>query len=102
MIDDRHVHAVEPARDRLADAAHPDQAHGAVAQRRLAERIAALAPLAGAQETLGLGELARRAQEEADRRIGDLLGEHVGRIGDHDAMLAGPGRIDMVVADPES
>src|SRR5947208_11192326 len=48
-----------------------------------------------------LGEFARRAQEEADRRIGHLLGEHVGRVGDHDTVGAGPGRIDMVVADPE-
>jgi hypothetical protein len=32
MIDHRHLHGVEPARDRLADAADADDADGAVAQ----------------------------------------------------------------------
>ena len=36
VIDHRHLHGLEPARDRLADAAHADHADGAVAQRSLA------------------------------------------------------------------
>ena len=102
MIGDRRAERLEPPRDRHADASHADHADGAVAQRRPAQGIGALAPFAGAQIALGLRQLADRAQEQADRGVGDLLGEHVGRVGDDDAAARGRGDVDMVVADAEA
>ena len=58
VIDDRHAEGLEPARDGDADAPHADEADGAVAQRRPAQRIIAFRPFAGAQITLGLRQLA--------------------------------------------
>ena len=102
VIDDRHAERLKPARDGDADAAHADQADGAVAQRRPAQRIVALAPFAGAQMAFGLRQLAHRAQEQADRGIGDFLGEHVGRVGDDDAAPRRGVGVDVVVADAEA
>ena len=102
VIDDGNAERIEPARDRLADAAEPDHAHGAIAQRRPGQRVVPFGPLAGAQIALGLRQLADRAQQQAKRRVGDLLGEHVGRVGDHDAMGRSPFGIDMIVAHPEA
>ena len=99
VIDHRHLHGVEPARDRLADGAHADHADGAVAQRRLGERIGALDPFAGAQIALGLREFAHRAQDQPERGVGDLLVEHLRRVGDGDAVLGRPFDVDVVVAD---
>src|SRR5438552_3586586 len=101
MVDDRHLHRVEAARDRLADAPHSDQTDGAIAERRPGEGIVLLRPLSRAQVALGLGEFAYRAQEEPERGIGDLLGEHIWRVGDGDAVPARPGGIDVIVADTE-
>src|SRR5216684_1635797 len=101
MVDHRNLHGVEPPRDRLADAAHADQPDGAVAQGRLAQRVVLLPPLAGAQVTLGLWELAHGAEEQAERGVGDLLGQHVRRVGDGDAVRARPLGVDVVVADAE-
>ncbi len=40
--------------------------------------------------------------KQAERGIGDLLVEHVGRVGDDDAVGAGPFGVDMVIADAEA
>ena len=40
-------------------------------------------------------------KQEPERGVGDLLGQHIGCIGDGDAVLAGPAGIDVVVADAE-
>ena len=50
---------------------------------------------------LGLGKFAHRAKKESQRGVGDLFGEHIGRIGDGDTVRARPRRIHMVVADAE-
>ena len=102
MVDDRHAERREPPRERLADASHADHADRAVAQRRLGERIVLLQPFAGAQIALGLRKLAHGAEQQPERRIGHLLGEHVGRVGGDDAVLARPLGVDMVVADAKT
>ena len=101
MIDHGHLHGLEPARDRLTDAAHAHHPDGTVAQGGLAERVSLLRPFAGAHIALGLRKFAHRAQQEPERGVGDLLGQHIGCIGDGDAVLAGPAGIDVVVADAE-
>ena len=67
----------------------------------LGERILLLEPFAGAQKTLGLGKFAHRAEQQPERGVGDLFGQHVGRIGDHD-VRAGPFDVHVVVADAEA
>ena len=94
VIGHRHLHGLEPARDRLPDAAHADHADGAVTQRRLAQRIGLLRPLARAQVALGLRELAHGAKEQPQRGVGDLLGEHVRRVRDGNAVRGGPLGVD--------
>ena len=80
----------------------PTRPDGAVAQARLAERVVLLAPFPGPQITLGLRKLAHGAQQQPERGVGDLLGQHVGRVGERNAMRAQPSRrIDVVVADAE-
>ncbi len=56
-------------------------------------------PFAGAQIGVRLRELAHRREEEAHRRVGDLVGQHVRRVGDDDAPARGRLGVDMVVAD---
>src|SRR5579864_6187537 len=102
VIDHRNAEGAEPPRDRLADGAHADHADGAVAQRRLGERIVALEPLAGAQIPLGLGKFAHRAQQQSERGIGDLFGQHAGRIGQDHIVRGGPFDVHVVVADAEA
>ena len=48
------------------------------------------------------GEFANRVDQQPDRRIGDLLGQHVRRVGHHDAARAGMAGIDPIVADAET
>ena len=51
---------------------------------------------------IGLREFAHRAQQQAERGVGHLFVEHFRRVGDDDAVLAGPFGVDMVVADAET
>ena len=61
-----------------------------------------LQPFAGAQIALGLRKFAHRAEQQAERGVGDLLVEHVRRVGDDDAVRARPFGVDVVVADAEA
>src|SRR2546430_11627614 len=54
---------------------------------------------AGAQVTLRLRQLAHRTQEKPERRIGDLLREHLRRVGHRDAVRARPCGVDVIIAD---
>ena len=102
MVDDRHLHGFKPARNRLADRAHADQADCAVAQRRLGERIILLPPFAGPQVALRLRKFANGAKQKAERRVGDFLDEHIRRVGEDDTVRGRPFDVHMVVADPET
>ena len=102
MIGNRHERGLEPASDRLTDAAHADDPDLAVAQRADAQGIVLRLPQAGAQIAVGLDELAQGRDQKPHRDVGDLFGQHVGRVGDDDIVLARIGRIDVVVADAEA
>jgi hypothetical protein len=102
VVDDGHPEGLQPARDRLADPPHANDPDGAVAQRRLGERIALRGPFAGPQIALGLRKLPHGAQQESERGVGHFLVEDVGRVGGHDAMLGRPFDVDMIVADAEA
>ena len=71
-------------------------------KRRRAQRILPLQPFAGAQKAFGLRKLAHGAQQQAERGVGDLLVEHVRRVGDDDAVLGRLLDVDVVVADAEA
>ena len=68
MIGHRHARGLEPASDRLADAAHADDADLAVAQRADAQGIVLRLPQAGAQIAVGLDELAQGRDQQAPSR----------------------------------
>ncbi len=53
-----------------------------------------LHPAPFAQVVFRARKLAHGIDQQADRRIGDLLGQHVRRVGDHHVRLAGVGGID--------
>jgi hypothetical protein len=90
------------ARDRLADPAHADDADLAVAQRADAERVVLGLPETGTHITVGLDEFAQGADQKAHRHVGDLLGQHIRRVGDNDVALGRVFGIDMIVADAEA
>ena len=102
VVDDRHLHGVKPARDGLADRAHAHKADGAVAQRCFGERIVPLTPLADAQIALRLRKFTNRAEQQAERGVGDFLGQHIRRVGEDDAVRGGPFDIHVVIADAKA
>ena len=81
--------------------AHSDHADGAVTERRDARRRVAIDPLAVPQKAFLARQFAHRAQEQPQRGVSNLLGQHVRRVGDSNAVRASPGGVDMAVADPE-
>ena len=102
VISDWDAEGLEPARDRTADAPHADETDGAVAQRSLGQRKFALEPLSGTQIPFGLRQLAYRAEEQPERRVGDFFGEHAGRVGDDDTALRRRRGVNVIVADAEA
>ena len=58
-------------------------------------------PFAGARQTLALGQAARHGQDQRHRHVGGVFGQHIGRVGDGDALGARGGQIDMVDAGAE-
>src|SRR5262249_35234573 len=102
VIDDLQAECLEPPRYRNPNTAQADHPDGAVAQHGATERKIAARPFAGAQIAFGLRQLAHGVETKPDRRLGDLLGEHVGRMGDDNAASGGGLRIDVVVADAEA
>ena len=58
-------------------------------------------PQPGTQIAVGLDEFAQGRDQKPHRDVGDLFGQHVGRVGDDDIVFAGVGGIDVIVADAE-
>ena len=87
---------------RLADAAHADDAH-ALAQEPCAQHRGRTpaAPLVGPHHALARAHAARRGQHQRHRHVGCVLGQHARRVGDGDAAMARGVEIDMVDAGAE-
>ncbi len=69
----------------------------------LRERIGAFGhPTALAQPPLRAREFAHRIDQQPDRRVRDLLAQHVRRVGDDDAVPAAVADVDVLVADAET
>src|SRR5271163_4961028 len=102
VIDDRHAESAELPGNGLADRAHADHTDFAVAQRRFGQMKAFLRPFAGAQIALRLGQFAHGAEQEPERGVRHFFGEHFRRVGDGDAVRAGPYGVDMVITDAEA
>jgi hypothetical protein len=47
-------------------------------------------------------EPARAGQQHQHGHVGDIVVEHVRRVGDHDVLRGGMGSIDAVIADAEA
>ena len=100
VIQNRHVEATNPLRDRSSDTTKADNAERCavnVMSQRLLEphRL----PLAGTQVTLALPHAPAGRNHQPDRIIGNAVIEHSGRIGHHHATLGTGLHVDVVVAD---
>ena len=98
-VGDGHAEALEPPGDRLADAA---EAQDPEALRRdlAAERDFGLGPAALAHMPVGLRDAPQERDDEADRQVGHVVGQHVGGVGDPEAARARACReVDLVEAD---
>ena len=67
-----------------------------------AQRQRAFDPRAGAHEGLALDDAAHACQDQRERHVGDVLGQHVRRIGDPDAPRPRPVEVDGVEANAET
>src|SRR5258707_5265633 len=72
VIDDGHVEGGDSLGDSLADASHPDDTDGAVAEGG-AERKLRLQPAALAHPVIRLGKLAYGGEQETDGEVGHLI-----------------------------
>ena len=99
-VRDAHLHRLDALGDRLADAAQADDAHRAAAELRREVRAAAQ-PFAAVHEPVGLDEAATRHQDQRDGDIGDVVGQHVGRVRHLDAALPAIFARHAVVTDAE-
>jgi hypothetical protein len=88
------------ARERLADAPHPDHA-----ERRpvdvAAEKavVRPFAPVPGAQPVFGFGDPARGGHHQRPAEIGGGLVQHVRRVGAEHVRRVERGHVEVVVAD---
>ena len=102
VIVDGEPEAACAAGQRLADAAHADDAHALALEPCAQHRGRAPAqPLALAHQPLALAHAARRCEDQRHRHVGRVLGQHARRVGHGDAALAGGIEVDMVDAGAE-
>ena len=98
-VGDLHAEAGEAPRHLGADAAEAEDA-GALAVHAALQGIAALGrPGAGPHPGVGADHAARQRQHHGDAEIGDVPGQHVGRVGDADAARPRGGEVDRIEAD---
>mmetsp|Transcript_10626 Transcript_10626/g.43521 ORF Transcript_10626/g.43521 Transcript_10626/m.43521 type:complete len:307 (+) Transcript_10626:465-1385(+) len=100
VIDDLHAKAeTAAARDRLADAAHAEDAQRAAMHLGASEEVPGPArPAAVSQQPLALGHAPGRGHQQRKAEVGRGLGQHIGRVGDKHTTRAAGGHVDVVVA----
>ena len=96
--DDLHLQPDRPPRDLPADAPEPEHAEHLVGELDAAP-LRALPP-AGCERRMGLRDVAREREEQADRVLGGRDDVRLGRVRDDDA--APRGRIDVDVVHPDA
>ncbi len=103
VVEDAHAEAeVRLARGGLGDAAEADQAQGLAGDLRPHHVGRPPAgPFAGAQMPLALAAPPRGGEHQQDRQLGGGVGQHVGRVGHHQAQPARRLQVDVVDADAE-
>ena len=99
-VRDVHAHRGHALRDRLADAAEAEDADRPAAELGRELRTL-LQPFAGVHEAIEAHEAAAGHHDQRDRDVGDVVGQHVGRVGDLDAALLAVVDRHAVVADAE-
>src|SRR3546814_2658032 len=85
--------------DLPADAAKAEDAEAAAADGA-GQGHALLQPLALAHVAVAVADLARGGEQQGDRHVGDVVVQHVGRVGDDDVAPGGVREIDGV--DPDA
>src|ERR1700738_4447696 len=101
MIDHGNSAGTDPARDRLADAAHADHPDLAIPERTGAQGKTLRGPEPGTQVSVGLDEFAQGRDQKPEREVRDLFGQDIRRVGDDDIALTRVIRVDVIVADAE-
>ncbi len=99
---DLQAERLGPARDRLADAAHADDAEalaGEAAAHHPGRRPAI--ELAAFHDLHALVQAARHGEDQRHGDIGSIVGQHARRVGHGDAALHGAGDINVVHPGPE-
>jgi hypothetical protein len=94
-----HAHA-EPLRalgDELADA--PEAEHAERLVHQLDARVLRAVPAAGDEAGVGLRDVAREREQQAERVLGGRHDVRLRRVGDDDAALGRGGDVDVVDAD---
>ena len=103
VIDHRHAEGLEPPRDRLADAAHADDADGAVAQRRLASADSAASSHLPARRKRSACGNSRTVQSRSPSAVSATSSFSTsGVLVTTMPCCAGPFGVDVVVADAEA
>ena len=102
VIVDGEAEAAGPHGQRLADAAHADDAQPLALQAATQHRGRAPAgPLAAAHQPLAGAHAARGGQHQRHRHVGGVLGQHARGIGDRDAAGFREIQVDVIDAGAE-
>ena len=97
-VGDRHAKTAGTPGNGLANAAQAHDAHAGT--RHLAPQgDGAAGPLSGAHKLVGLRDRAAHRQHQAHGQVGHIVGQHIGGVGDRDAVFDGCSHIHAVVAD---
>ena len=102
VIDHLHAQQLGTAREGPADATQAENPQRLVPSAA-GERHGAFAdPSAIAHPAVTGGDLTQQRQHQHEAHVGDLVGEHVGGVGDRHAALPAGGVVDRVGADAEA
>ncbi len=97
-IENLHAEALGAGGDGAADAAQAQNAQ-LLAADLAGDREFRRGPASGADKAVGGGKAARGHDHQPDGEVGDIVGQHVGRVGNGNAAGQGPVHRHQVVAD---
>jgi hypothetical protein len=100
VVEDPHGESRRAPRHRLADAAHAEDAEGAVMDVVPNQKIdAPLGPLARVHEVVAFHDAAGRRQNQGERQVRGGVGQDVRGIRHQDPLAGGRRHVDVIEAD---